>query len=107
MTRVISEAEFRADPPRIIEAMDQPTIKGINIWFMSKAAPELGWEVALAGLNGNELFGGCCAQYGAAPRGTEIFGPRYSAVLMQASGLAEIADRCRVLTYGATRLPKV
>ena len=57
-TRFVSEGEFRSDLPRIIEAMDQPTIDGINSWFVSKAAHELGLKVALSGLGGDELFGG-------------------------------------------------
>ena len=38
--------------------MDQPTIDGINVWFVSKAARELGLKVAISGLGGDELFGG-------------------------------------------------
>jgi asparagine synthase (glutamine-hydrolysing) len=38
--------------------MDQPTIDGINVWFVSKAAHELGLKVAISGLGGDELFGG-------------------------------------------------
>ena len=57
-TRVVSENEFRSDLPTIIEAMDQPTIDGINVWFVSKAAHELGLKVAISGLGGDELFGG-------------------------------------------------
>jgi glycosyltransferase involved in cell wall biosynthesis len=57
-TRVVSEKEFRSDLPAIIEAMDQPTIDGINVWFVSKAAHELGLKVAISGLGGDELFGG-------------------------------------------------
>ena len=57
-TRVVGENEFRSDLPAIIEAMDQPTIDGINVWFVSKAAHELGLKVAISGLGGDELFGG-------------------------------------------------
>ena len=57
-TRVVTENEFRSDLPAIFEAMDQPTIDGINIWFVSKAAHELGLKVAISGLGGDELFGG-------------------------------------------------
>src|SRR5262249_39292040 len=57
-TRVVGEDEFRSDLPSIIEAMDQPTIDGINTWFVSKAAHELRLKVALSGLGGDELFGG-------------------------------------------------
>jgi asparagine synthase (glutamine-hydrolysing) len=38
--------------------VDQPTIDGINTWFVSKAARELGLKVAVSGLGGDELFGG-------------------------------------------------
>jgi asparagine synthase (glutamine-hydrolysing) len=57
-TRVVTEAEFTDDLPRILEAMDQPSIDGINTWFVSKAARELGLKVAISGLGGDELFGG-------------------------------------------------
>jgi asparagine synthase (glutamine-hydrolysing) len=57
-TRVVTEAEFEADLPHILEAMDQPSIDGINTWFVSKSAHELGLKVAISGLGGDELFGG-------------------------------------------------
>jgi asparagine synthase (glutamine-hydrolysing) len=57
-TRVVTEAEFRSDLPRLLEAMDQPSIDGINTWFVSKAARELGLKVAISGLGGDELFRG-------------------------------------------------
>jgi asparagine synthase (glutamine-hydrolysing) len=57
-TRIVTRAEFEADLPRIVEAMDQPSIDGINTWFVSKAAHELGLKVAISGLGGDELFGG-------------------------------------------------
>src|SRR6266508_4124824 len=56
--RVVTEQEIRDDLPKILEAMDQPTIDGLNAWFFSKAARELGLKVAISGLGGNELFGG-------------------------------------------------
>lgn len=58
VTRVVEEAEFRADLPLILEAMDQPSIDGINTWFVSKTAREAGLKVAVSGLGGDELFGG-------------------------------------------------
>jgi len=57
-TRRITEEEFQADLPAIFEAMDQPSIDGINTWFVSKAAAELGLKVAISGLGGDELFAG-------------------------------------------------
>ena len=57
-TRFVTEREFRDDLPQILDAMDQPTIDGLNTWFVSKAARELGLKVAISGLGGDELFGG-------------------------------------------------
>jgi asparagine synthase (glutamine-hydrolysing) len=56
--RVVPETEFRADLPKIFDAMDQPTIDGINTWFVSKAAREIGLKAAISGLGGDELTGG-------------------------------------------------
>jgi len=56
--RVVTEKEFGEDLPGIIDAMDQPTIDGVNTWFVSKAARELGLKAAISGLGGDELFGG-------------------------------------------------
>jgi asparagine synthase (glutamine-hydrolysing) len=57
-TRWVGSAEFRSDLPKIIEAMDQPSIDGINTWFVSKAAHEHGLKVAVSGVGGDELLGG-------------------------------------------------
>src|SRR5207237_5413273 len=56
--RHVNEREFRQDLPAIFEAMDQPSIDGVNSWFVSKAAKEAGLKVALSGLGGDELLGG-------------------------------------------------
>jgi asparagine synthase (glutamine-hydrolysing) len=57
-TRIVTRAEFEADLPAIVDAMDQPSIDGVNTWFVAKAAHELGLKVAISGLGGDELFGG-------------------------------------------------
>jgi asparagine synthase (glutamine-hydrolysing) len=57
-TRFVTEREFTDELPKIMAAMDQPTIDGLNTWFVSKAARELGLKVAISGLGGDELFGG-------------------------------------------------
>jgi asparagine synthase (glutamine-hydrolysing) len=57
-TRIVTESEFRDDMPRILAAMDQPSIDGINTWFVSKAARELGLKVAVSGVGGDELLAG-------------------------------------------------
>lgn len=41
-----------------VAALDQPTMDGINTYFISWAAREVGLKVALSGLGGDELFGG-------------------------------------------------
>jgi len=56
-TRRVTREEFLADLPKIFAAMDQPTIDGVNTWFVSKAVHEGGVKVALSGVGGDELFG--------------------------------------------------
>ena len=56
--RTVSRAEFEQDIPRILDAMDQPSIDGVNTWFASKAVAERGYKVVLSGVGGDELFCG-------------------------------------------------
>ncbi len=56
--RRVDRAEFEADLPAILEAMDQPSIDGVNTWFVAKAAKEAGLKVAISGLGGDELLAG-------------------------------------------------
>ena len=56
--RDLSLVDFRNELPRIFAAMDQPTVDGLNSYFISKAARELGLKVAMSGTGGDELFGG-------------------------------------------------
>jgi len=56
-TRVVTRDEFVRDLPRFFDAMDQPTIDGVNTWFVSKATAEQGLKVAISGIGGDELFG--------------------------------------------------
>lgn len=41
-----------------VAALDQPSVDGINTYFISLAASQSGLKVALSGLGGDELFGG-------------------------------------------------
>src|SRR5271166_243153 len=41
-----------------VAALDQPTMDGINTYFVSWAARQVGLKVALSGLGGDELFAG-------------------------------------------------
>ncbi len=65
---------FRAELPRLLAAMDQPSIDGINTWFVSKATAERGFKVALSGLGGDELLGGY-ANFRDVPRLARVAGP--------------------------------
>ncbi|HEY4942146.1 MAG TPA: asparagine synthase (glutamine-hydrolyzing) [Rhizomicrobium sp.] len=58
ITRTVGKAEFLGDIDRILAAMDQPSIDGVNTWFASKAVAERGYKVVLSGIGGDELFGG-------------------------------------------------
>ena len=42
----------------LLTAMDQPTIDGVNVYFVAREAAALGLKVALSGLGGDEMFGG-------------------------------------------------
>src|SRR5438067_6819710 len=57
-TSTLSGEEFRAELPRALAAMDQPSFDGLNSYFVCKAAAELGWKVALSGTGRDELSGG-------------------------------------------------
>ena len=70
-TRVVTRDEFRGDLPAIFAAMDQPTIDGVNTWFVSKAVHEAGVKVAISGVGGDELFGGY-PSFSRVPRITRI-----------------------------------
>jgi len=56
--RTVTREEFENDLQKIFSAMDQPSIDGINTWYASKCASELGLKVVLSGVGGDELFQG-------------------------------------------------
>ena len=53
----VSAPDFAADRKALLAAMDQPSIDGINTWFVAKMAAQQGLKVALSGIGGDELFG--------------------------------------------------
>lgn len=53
----VGRTEFDNDVGHFLQAMDQPTIDGLNTWFVAKAARQAGLKVALSGMGGDELFG--------------------------------------------------
>ena len=55
---LLSEESLIGLLPSALEAMDQPTMDGVNTYVISKAVKEAGITVALSGLGGDELFAG-------------------------------------------------
>jgi asparagine synthase (glutamine-hydrolysing) len=87
IVRQVGEREFRDDLPVMLAAMDQPSIDGVNTWFVAKAAREAGLKVALSGLGGDELLAGY-PSFVDMPRWRRYFGP-----LAAVPGLGRLARR--------------
>ena len=56
-TMWINKHQFAENVQQIFNAMDQPTVDGVNTYLVSQAASRAGMKVALSGLGGDELFG--------------------------------------------------
>lgn len=52
----VGKTDFLEQFDEILANMDQPSIDGINTWFVALAAASQGIKVALSGLGGDELF---------------------------------------------------
>lgn len=55
---IVTPQQVLSDLPQALAAMDQPTIDGINTYYVSRATKQAGITVALSGLGGDELFAG-------------------------------------------------
>ncbi|MCC7330883.1 MAG: asparagine synthase (glutamine-hydrolyzing) [Gammaproteobacteria bacterium] len=55
---LVTHEDFNRLMPEALEAMDQPTIDGINSFFISLHARQSGLKAVLAGHGADELFGG-------------------------------------------------
>ena len=53
---LLRSRDFFEELPQIFSSMDQPTIDGVNTYFVSKAAKEAGLTVVLSGTGGDEVF---------------------------------------------------
>jgi asparagine synthase (glutamine-hydrolysing) len=54
----VGRADFAAARDHLMQSMDQPTIDGTNVYFVSKATASTGLKVALSGIGGDEVFAG-------------------------------------------------
>ena len=54
----VTKDDFFKDLPKIMEAMDQPSIDGINVWYASKAASKLKLKVVFLDLEEMKFFFG-------------------------------------------------
>jgi asparagine synthase (glutamine-hydrolysing) len=53
----VKESDFREEMATILNRMDQPSMDGVNTYFVAKAAAKRGIKVALSGLGGDEILG--------------------------------------------------
>jgi asparagine synthase (glutamine-hydrolysing) len=54
----VDAAQIVADLPDILARLDQPTIDGVNSYYVSRAVAATGIKAVLSGAGGDELFGG-------------------------------------------------
>jgi len=56
--KIINFNDFNEHYVNLFASMDQPTVDGVNTYFVSLATKEKGLKVALSGLGGDEVFQG-------------------------------------------------
>lgn len=54
----VTENDFFKEIENIFNAIDQPTVDGVNAYFVSQAAKQAGLKVMLSGTGGDEIFCG-------------------------------------------------
>jgi len=81
----VTATDFAQQVDHALQAMDQPTIDGLNTYFVVKAARDIGLKVVLSGVGGDELFGG----YGYYRRIPRLV--RWGSVPARVPGLGKVA----------------
>jgi asparagine synthase (glutamine-hydrolysing) len=54
----LDASRIESDLPSIVSCLDQPTLDGVNTFYVSKAVASTGIKAVLSGIGGDELFGG-------------------------------------------------
>ncbi len=96
----VSRRDFADELEDLLRAMDQPTIDGVNCYFVSKAAASLGLKVAISGLGGDELFRGY-PSFQQIPRLVRALSP-----LTRIPGVGRISRRISAPFFRHTTSPK-
>lgn len=91
----LSEVEFEEHLDAALLALDQPSIDGLNTFFISAAVAQRGFKAVIAGTGGDELFGGY-RSFAALPRLLRLLprtgSRRGRALLAAADGLARLCS---------------
>lgn len=54
----VTKQDFEKELDRFLSVMDQPTVDGVNTYFIAQAARQVGLKAVLSGLGGDEVFCG-------------------------------------------------
>ncbi len=63
----VTARDFLSCRGEILAALDQPTVDGVNTWFVSRFAHEKGCKVVTSGAGGDEFFYGYDGTFGTLP----------------------------------------